>query len=201
VFLPALAQLGAQVQMRLHRWGWYPRGGGEILLEVQPAPFLTAVDWRTPPARGAFRGLSAVCRLPEHVRQRQAQRLQERLGAELPVELVEAEGQDPGSLAFIWGPQAGFGALGARGKPAEQVADEAAQAFLTFLQRQVAVDRHLADQIVLYLPRARGASIFSTEEITSHLLTNLWVVEQFLGPTFRVQGELRHKGEISCGGK
>ncbi len=126
VFLPALAQMGAQVSLTLERWGWYPRGGGELRLSVNPCPGFKGVEWRTAPEPAGFRAISAASRLPEHVARRQAARLQERLGPELPVELVAAGGQDPGSLVFIWGPRAGFSALGARGKPAEQVADEAA---------------------------------------------------------------------------
>ncbi len=126
VFLPALAQMGAQVSLTLERWGWYPRGGGELRLSVNPCPGFKGVAWRTAPEPAGFQAISAASHLPEHVARRQAARLQERLGPELPVELIAAGGQDPGSLVFIWGPRAGFSALGARGKPAEQVADEAA---------------------------------------------------------------------------
>ena len=136
VFLPALAEMGAQVSLTLERWGWYPRGGGELRLSVNPCPGFQGVDvahgLRSPRVSGPF---PRPRRLPEHVARRQAARLQERLGPELPVELVAAGGLDPGSLVFIWGPRAGFSALGARGKPAEQVADEAADAYLAFRQR------------------------------------------------------------------
>jgi len=201
VFLPALARLGAQVSMTLEGWGWYPRGGGEVRLAIKSGQALTGVDWRSPPDPSDFRVISAASRLPEHVSRRQAARLRERLGQELPVEQVAAFGLDPGSLVFLWGPRAGFDALGARGKPAEQVADEAAGAYLTFRQRRGAVDPHLADQIVLYLALAQGPSTLITSEITSHLLTNLWVIEQFLGPTFQMKGNLGERGEIFCQGK
>ncbi len=187
--------------MTLAGWGWYPRGGGEVRLAIESGPGLTGVDWRNPPDPSAFRAISAACRLPEHVSRRQAARLRERLGQELPVEQVAAGGLDPGSLVFLWGPRAGFDALGARGKPAEQVADEAAGAYLAFRQRRGAVDPHLADQIVLYLARAQGPSTLITSEITSHLLTNLWVIEQFLGPIFQMKGNLGERGEIFCQGK
>jgi RNA 3'-phosphate cyclase len=200
VFLPALAELGAKVEMTLNLWGWYPRGGGEVGLEIHPAPKLTGIEWRTPPEFQAFRALSAVSRLPEHVRRRQGERLKSRLGGELPVDLIPAGGLDSGSMILLYGPRAGFDALGTRGKPAEKVADEAADAFLSFRERQAAVDRHLADQIVLYLARARGPSSFITPEITLHLLTNLWVIEQFLGSTFEVKGEFGERGEIFCSG-
>ena len=80
------------------------------------------------------------------------------------------------------------------------MAYEAAAEFLSFTKRQAALDRHLADQMLLYLARASGPSTFTTEEITSHLFTNLWVIEQFLGPTFQVQGNLGERGMISATG-
>jgi len=201
VFLPALAQLGGKVTMTLNRWGWYPRGGGEVGMVIHPAPKLSGVQWRTPPDYREFRAISAASKLPEHVRRRQGERLQARLGRDLPVDFIEAGGLDAGSMVMVYGPRAGFNALGVKGKPAEKVADEAADAFLTFRDRRAVVDRHLADQIVLYLAWARGASTFVTPEVTLHLLTNLWVIEQFLGSRFEVKGELGERGEIRCRGR
>ena len=189
VFLPALAVMGAEVNLTLERWGWYPRGGGEVRLTTRPTRLLTGVQWRAPAASSAFQGLSAAAKLPEHVARRQAARLAARLGEAVPVAIVPAGGQDPGSLVFLWGPRAGFSALGARGKPAEQVADDAVDAYLAFRASGAALDRHLADQMLIYLALAQGPSSFTTEAVTSHLLTNVWVIEQFLGPTFEVRGK------------
>ena len=200
VFLPALAVMGAEVGMTLERWGWYPRGGGEVRLTIRGARGLTGVQWHTPAEATAFRALSAAAKLPEHVARRQAARLTARLGQAMPVEIISAGGQDPGSLVFLWGPQAGFSALGARGKPAEQVADDAAEAYLAFRESGAALDRHLADQILIYLALAEGPSSLTTEAVTSHLLTNVWVIEQFLGPRFEVRGNLGEPGEIFCQG-
>jgi RNA 3'-terminal phosphate cyclase (ATP) len=201
VFLPALAELGATVELTLERWGWYPKGGGEVHMHVTPVRALSGVEWRAPAAPVAFRALSAASQLPEHVARRQAARLTARLKESVPVEIIPASGQDPGSFVFLWGPRAGFSALGARGKPAEQVADEVGEAYLAFRESRAALDRHLADQILLYLALARGPSSFTTETVTSHLLTNVWVIEQFFGPKFEVRGTLGEPGEIFCGGK
>jgi RNA 3'-phosphate cyclase len=200
VFLPALAELGAEASLTLIRWGWYPRGGGEVQLRIQPVGELSPQTWLTAPDLKDFQGLSAASRVPTHVIQRQARRLQERLGRGLPVAEMEAASLDPGSFVFLWGPRAGFEALGARGKPAEKVADEVVEEFLRFQERETALDRHLADQVLLYLARAAGPSKFTTEEITQHLLTNIWVIEQFFGPIFQVRGNLGEPGEISCRG-
>ena len=117
VFLPALAVMGAEVGMTLERWGWYPRGGGEVRLTIRGARGLTGVQWHTPAEATAFRALSAAAKLPEHVARRQAARLTARLGKAMPVEIIPAGGQDPGSLVFLWGPQAGFSALGPGANP------------------------------------------------------------------------------------
>ncbi|MBM4284093.1 MAG: RNA 3'-phosphate cyclase [Deltaproteobacteria bacterium] len=200
VFLPALKELGVQADMALTRWGWYPRGGGEIRLSLQPCRLLEPVRWATPMSATRFQGLSAASGVPAHVSARQARRLRERLGESLPVAEAAADSRDPGSFVFLWAPRAGFGALGARGKPAEKVADEAADALLSYIEASAAADRHLADQLVLYLAQARGPSTVTVEAVTTHLLTNIWVIEQFWGPTFRVRGKAGEPGEIFCHG-
>jgi RNA 3'-terminal phosphate cyclase (ATP) len=201
VFLPALALLGAQVELTLERWGWYPKGGGEVRLKITPVGAFSGLEWRSPAAPVAFRALSASSKLPEHVARRQAARLTARLKETVPVEIIPAGGQDPGSFVFLWGPRAGFSALGARGKPAEQVGDEVADAYIAFWKSGAALDRYLADQILPYLALARGTSTFTTEAVTSHLLTNVWVIEQFLGSTFEVRGPSGEPGEIFCKGR
>ncbi len=192
--------MGVEVNLTLERWGWYPRGGGEVRLATRPTRLLTGVQWRAPAAGSAFQALSAAAKLPEHVARRQAARVVARLGEAAPVAIVPAGGQDPGSLVFLWGPRAGFSSLGARGKPAEQVADEAVDAYLAFRKSGAALDRHLADQILIYLALAKGPSSFTTEAVTSHLITNVWVIEQFFGPTFEVRGNPGEPGEIFCKG-
>ncbi len=201
VFLPALALMGVKVELTLERWGWYPKGGGEVRLKITQASTLSRVEWRTPAAPVSFQALSAASKLPEHVARRQAARLTARLQGAVPVDIIPASGLDPGSFVFLWGPLAGFSALGAQGKPAEQVADEVAAAYLAFRDSHAALDPHLADQILPYLALAKGASAVTTAAITSHLLTNAWVIEQFFGPIIEIRGQLGQPGEIVCQGQ
>ncbi len=200
VFLPALGQMGVEVKMRLAGWGWYPKGGGEVELMITPAEVISGVSFVTPAPPATFQALSVACQLPEHVRWRQAARLREALGGELRVREQQVKGAGAGSLVFLWGPQAGFSALGARGKPAEKVADEVVAAYRGFRESRAAVDRHLADQLALYLPGAGGPSEIVTASVSAHLLTNLWVIEQFLGPVFQVEGRPGERGRLRCSG-
>jgi len=54
----------------------------------------------------------------------------------------------------------------------EQVAEEAAEDLLRHHASGAAVDRHLADQLVLPLSVATGPSRFTVEQVTRHLETN-----------------------------
>jgi RNA 3'-terminal phosphate cyclase (ATP) len=200
VFLPALREMGVVVDLEIKRWGFYPQGGGEIRLHLNPIRQLHPVNWDTPPEPEYFQGLSAAANLPSHVIRRQGQSLRDHLPWSLPIKEENPSSPGPGSFVFLWGPHAGFSELGVKGKPAEQVAAAAAQALQKFIASKTGVDRHLADQIALYVALAQGVSSFTTDAVTSHLLTNSWVIEQFLAVKFDIQGRLHEKGSISLHG-
>jgi hypothetical protein len=44
---------------------------------------------------------------------------------------------------------------------------------------------------------AEGPSSVTTEEVTSHLLTNLWVVTHFVDREVRVEGALGERGRLT----
>jgi RNA 3'-terminal phosphate cyclase len=82
--------------------------------------------------------------------------------------------------------RAGFSALGAKGKPAEKVADELFEAAIDYLNQDEVFDPHLADQILIFLSILKKPFIFTTTKITNHLLTNIWVISQFL-PELKIE--------------
>ena len=91
---------------------------------------------------------------------------------------------------------AGFTALGARGKPAEKVGQEAAADLVNFYTSGAPVDRHLADQIVLYLALCEEESEFVVSGISQHLLTNLWVISRFHNLKYSIDGEAGQAGRV-----
>jgi len=174
--------------------GWYPKGGGRVVASVSPVGGLSAID-RT--NRGDLTGiyaLSAVSNLPASIVERQRDQALKGLRGQgyhaTRVELVQGPSRGPGTVVFVNAKfengAAGFTSLGRRGKPAETVADEVCSAFFKFMASGAAVDSHLADQLVLYMALAKGRSCFVAGAITEHLLTNMWVIEQFLPVAFEV---------------
>lgn len=207
VFLPALARLGAVAHLSLKKAGWYPQGGGEMVLEATPLSGPLQPIQFTQARLERITGLSAASNLPRHILQRQADSAREKCqqaGYSASLEQALLPGRGAGTVCFLRAEtdsiRGGFTALGARGKPAEQVGSEAAEALLRHLQRGGAVEEHLADQLILYLALAAGWSTFTTSCLSRHLLTNVEVVQRFLPVRFTITGSEGEPGEVSVEG-
>jgi RNA 3'-terminal phosphate cyclase (ATP) len=203
VFSPLLRRLGFYCDLAIRRWGFYPKGGGEIEATITAANPEAAVGLDEPFHLESVSGISAGSRLPEHVRLRQARQLEtrcQRAGIRADVAVIDVAALSPGSFAFLCAQghssAAGFSSLGERGKPAERVAEEAADGLFSFLASKAALDAHLADQILIYLAMIPGAHRFTVAAVTEHLLTNVWITERFLPVRFEVEGGLREPGLV-----
>ena len=203
IFVPMAARFGFEGSIQLNRWGWYPKGGGEAIATVQPTADWRGVEFKNRGKLQAILGISAASNLPEHILNRQHNQIKKRLARFDPlvnIERVRGESIGQGTLVFVkagfTNSQAGFSALGARGKRAEAVADDACQALIDFLKLDAAIEPHLADQLILPMALAKGESRFTTSQITRHLTTNIWLVQQFLPVQFEVNGAVNEPGEI-----
>lgn len=188
VWLPALSKMGVRADIELLRWGWYPAGGGEVRVSIVGlggatlAPILRQ-------ERGeltSVRGRAVAANLPAHIPQRMRERacsLLNAAGIAAQIRVEEVGAACPGTGIFLIADysagRAGFSALGARGKPAETVAEEAVDMLLAHHRSGAAVDAHLADQLVLPAALASNSSRYSVERVTRHLTTSGWILGRF----------------------
>lgn len=207
VYLPVLAGMGIQARLRVDRWGFYPQGGGRVHVEVKGGADLHAVTLLFRGGNAELCGLSAVANLPRKIAERQRDRALQRLrgeGRTAEIALVEADAPGAGSflslVAEIAGIPAGFSALGERGKPAQQVADEAVDALFDFLKAEAACDPHLADQLILPMALACGTSRLTTSRVTRHLLSTVQIAQQLLGCPVQVGGDEGGPGQVAIEG-
>ena len=91
-------------------------------------------------------------------------------------------------------------ALGAPEKPAERVADEAVDQIFSFLSTPGCIDHYMADQLVLPLSIIPGKSAFYTNKVSHHLLTNAYVIQQFLPVKINIDGILNSLAQIEIEG-
>jgi RNA 3'-terminal phosphate cyclase (ATP) len=191
-FLPLLARIGPRITATLERCGFFPMGGGEIRVQIQPARRLAPL---TVEARGtplAVHAEAIVCRLPAHIAQRELEVVRSALhlpdSALRVVEDRPAAG--PGNVLLIVQAYEQvtevFAGIGQRGVRAEQVAQRAVDEALRYSRGAAAVDVHLADQLLLPVALA-GAGSFTTLEPSGHTRTNIEVIRQFLDVRFALE--------------
>jgi RNA 3'-terminal phosphate cyclase (ATP) len=105
------------------------------------------------------------------------------LGVPVDVQPQRVTAACPGAGIFLLASYeplgASFSAYGRLGKSSEAVADEAVGALRTHLASRVAVEPHLADQLLLPLSVAADHSEFTTAHLTGHVRTNAWTIAQF----------------------
>jgi RNA 3'-terminal phosphate cyclase (ATP) len=206
VFAPMLARLGVELRFSIKSYGFYPRGGGRVTAEIKATAGLRPFN---PVERGELlrlHGYSAVGNLPLSIAERQRdaamELIRERIRGRLPLEVNLLNVPTPGKGTFVFllaeyeNVRSGFTSLGALGKRAEAVGEEAAREFISHHATGAALDPHLADQFVLYLALAEGESSFTTSAITEHLLTSLWAVARFHPCRYSAEGSVGEPGRV-----
>lgn len=203
IFLTFLGRLGLSAHAVIESYGFYPKGGGKIVVEILSASRIKDINISKRGDIKTITGVSGVMNLPAGIAERQRAAALELLSVHgLNAEINLYQGKDFGQGTFLFlrsesgACAAGFSSLGERGKKAETVGREAAGEFVDYYHTGACLDHHLADQIVLYLAFAEGDSSFTVSRISGHLLTNLRVIEKFTGSSYSVEGEKGNPGRV-----
>ena len=191
-YFPLLRRMGYRIDAELTRWGWYPVGGGEVVCKIAAGAVDRSVSSHNPidvVSRGPLQriaGRAVTANLPAHIPQRMVDRVRASLGdLGVPVDIQTHRviAACPGAGIFLVAEYkelpVSFSAYGRLGKPSESVADEAVAAFRTHHASEAAVELHLADQLLLPMALATGASLFTVARPTGHLMTNAWTIDHF----------------------
>lgn len=198
VLLPLIGRMGVRVALNVRRRGYYPRGGGEVELSVQPGK-LRPIRLESPGRLLRIGGLAHVAGLPLSVAERMREAAARQLGADRAKPGIEtavlAEGQAAGTggAVVLWAElensTLGAGRTAERGVRAEALGEAAARELGEDLAAGAALDVHAADQMLVYLALAGGESSFTTRTLTSHARTAMWLIEQFLPARFETAAE------------
>jgi RNA 3'-terminal phosphate cyclase (ATP) len=189
VTLPALRLFGFRGELHLESRGYYPLGGGNVTATIEPAR-LHGIRAETPQPP-LVRGISASSRLPPHVAKRQAEAAKkylEGMGIEVAgIETDVRKDRSTGSSITLFSGYLGGSALGERGVPAEKVGMEAATILANEIESGAAVDPYMCDQLITFMALSEGPSVITTGSVTSHAVTNMWIMEKMTGRRFTVE--------------
>lgn len=194
VLLPLLRRMQAHVHLEVPRHGYYPRGGGEVEIAVQPSS-LQPLALEVPGALLAIEGEAHAARLPEHIALRMRKAAVARLPADATIDiraltLGDGQASGTGGAIVLWArcrdTILGAARVAERGIPAEHLGEGVALELLNDLAAGATIDVHGADQLLVYLALAGGGSL-RAREVTSHARTAMWLIEQFLPVRFSTE--------------
>jgi RNA 3'-terminal phosphate cyclase (ATP) len=204
--VPLLKKMGLDVAVEMGRPGYVPRGEGILFLSVSPVRGpLRPIDLEQ---RGGLQRIWGIA-LSSHLEER---KVSHRM-AEAARQAFAAAGQSadfelrydtsalqPGAALACFadlqgGVRLGADRAGARGRPAEAIGSHVARQLLADLGTGATVDRHLADQLILFASLAEGESRFRIPSLTDHIQAGAWLAREFLGAEVRVEDqEMRIRG-------
>lgn len=202
VLLRLLRRMGLEVSASVTRRGYYPGGGGEVSVDVQPGmprglAFGESGSW-------SVAGEAHVANLPLSIAERIRAAALAAAGRELAVRaslLRRDEAVGTGGAITLWA-QSDAGLLGAsriaeRGVRAEALGQAVGAELAADLASGASLDVHAADQVLVYLAMSQAASRFTARSVSSHARTAMWLLPQFLPVRF----ELERRGglwQVSC---
>ncbi|MCS0590690.1 RNA 3'-terminal phosphate cyclase [Massilia norwichensis] len=188
-FCRLLAEMGAQVDVHLERFGFYPAGGGEVVATVRPCAQLQPRSWMERGERKAAYAECFIAGIPPRVAQRELECVGKAMnwGEEQLLARRLPDNQGPGNALMLTLEYAHttevFTAFGEKSVTAENVARQAVQRARKYLCTKAAVSEYLGDQLMLPLALAGGGG-FTVDEVSMHARTNAEVIERFLPVRF-----------------
>ena len=194
VFIPLLSKMGARVSAGVERRGYFPKGGGEVRVEIEPVETLKPL--RIVQAREfQFEGkINISDSLPFDIAERigkSASQTVLRSKMKTPeIEMESGKSFSPGCGVVLWAKSneaiLGSSALGEKRLPAKRVGYLAGKDLLEEIDAGATVDVHAFDQLLPYMALAarEGASEVLIRDWTAHAKAIQWLIKKFMGVDF-----------------
>jgi RNA 3'-phosphate cyclase len=190
VFLPLIKKMGLIVNAQLIKRGYYPKGGGEVILTIQPCKDIQPLHLDKKQEFTTVEGIINIANLPDHVSKRMKHAamktlLNKNLDARLKIEKTTSLSAGTGMTLWTQAHNTILGAttIGEIGLPAEKIGENVAAELISEIESGATLDIHVFDQILPHLALTKESEQSSciVREISSHAQTNMWLVSQFFG--------------------
>jgi RNA 3'-phosphate cyclase len=196
--LPMLKRMGINTSLTVSRYGYYPKGMGEVNIAVEPCSSVKPLLLEDFGELKAIKGVSVCTFLAERkVAERQAKAANDYLkekGYAADIQIINDKSNplQKGSSLVLWAETStnailGADAIGELRKASESVGMEAAEKLFTEVSAKPTVDIHMADMLIPDVALAQGKSVYFTRTISDHLETNIWLAEKILNVKFKVE--------------
>jgi RNA 3'-phosphate cyclase len=187
VFLKLLEKMGCYIDAYLNQRGYYPAGGGEIEVYVEPCE-LQSIEFNEKVEK--IKGIVNIANLPSNIAERIEKAAMEELrkhdmDADIAIEETSAKSAGVGIVLWSEPKVLGSDCLGERGKPAEEVGKEAATKLIQEIKSNADLDEKAVDQLLPYLAMTGGK--IKARNITKHAETEMWLLKKFIDVDFKIK--------------
>lgn len=196
VTLQILSKMGYRADIKVSRWGFYPKGNADVEFIVYPCKELKPLNLIERGEIEKTQGISIASKFLEKARvaERQAESAIEILKKHdfsPDIETKYVDSSCPGSGIVLWAKTTnsilGSNSLGERGKPSEHIGGEAAEMLKKQIDSGACLDNWMADQVLPFMALTQEKSRVTVSEMTNHAKTNIWVIKKFLPVEFNVK--------------
>lgn len=194
VFRPVLEKFGGSFDLDLIKRGYFPKGGGEVLITVKSVEQLKAIDLTDRGEIKEIYGYSFVAgTLPLHLAQNMTKGVESILGKtqiETYKEAPEiAYDNCSGILVIALSENVVLGSsgLGNRNEKPFDTGVKVGKELLAVIESGSSLDHYNQDQIIIFMAIARGRSRIKVSDITMHTKTAIYVIEQLSCVKFDVK--------------
>lgn len=193
VLREAYSRMGIKFSLELTKRGYYPKGGGEVYLQVYPSR-LKSISF----TKRTTNNLKLICtfsKIPEEKIREQIAEIKKKLTDKnylVEVEIKNQEATDSGASLLIYSIDENS-IIGV-----DALLDKKTQRFnIEFdkFMNSLAIDDNLADMLVVPASLGNKKTTFQVREITKHLETNLFVTSKITGCKYGI-GKIKEGFEI-----
>ncbi|UCG29170.1 MAG: RNA 3'-terminal phosphate cyclase [candidate division WOR-3 bacterium] len=198
VFCSMLGMYGVSMELEVRHHGFYPKGGGEVFARIIPS------DMRVfrLKYRGSVNKIRVWITASNHLKTAKvAERILDGFSmvfSDPDLTLSYVDASSPGcfitACACCDHSMIGASALGKRGRPAEEVGQNAADSLKKAIETDASVDVWMVDQLIPFMAlathRTGGSSEVCIPSLTKHAQTNIWVTQKFLGVSFSMEKDV-----------
>lgn len=193
VLREAYSRMGIKFSLELTKRGYYPKGGGEVYLQVYPSR-LKSISF----TKRTTNNLKLICtfsKIPEEKIRGQIAEIKKKLTDKnylVEVEIKNQEATDSGASLLIYSIDENS-IIGV-----DALLDKKTQRFNIEFDKftnSLAIDDNLADMLVVPASLGNKKTTFQVREITKHLETNLFVTSKITGCKYGI-GKIKEGFEI-----
>ncbi|WP_459202303.1 RNA 3'-terminal phosphate cyclase [Methanococcus sp. CF] len=186
ITLKFLENIGINSELSVLNRGLFPEGGGTVKITLKPSKIISyeLIENENIDIKGIIFNQNLDETISKRIR-KSASDILLNSGFYPEIRLEKTKGKSSGVGIFLFSNYVGSDCLGKKGLLSETVGKIASENLIEELNTKMAIDSHLADQIIPFMPFSDIE--IGVSKITNHTLTNIYVVEKFFDVKFNIE--------------